>query len=75
MTALKRTRKETQSMSDSIKKELNSHDIAKLFAEDIKRYADVVGSLDDLSATNVYNGLEGYEQKGIDERYRTDKQI
>ena len=50
-------------MSNSIKKELNPHDIARLFAEDVKRYADVVGSLDDLSATNVYNVLEGYEQE------------
>ena len=50
-------------MSDGIKKELNPHDIARLFAEDVKRYADAVGSLDDLSATNVYNVLEGYEQE------------
>lgn len=50
-------------MSDSIRKELNPHDIARLFAEDVKRYADAVGSLDDLSATNVYNVLEGYEQE------------
>ena len=50
-------------MSDSTKKELNPHDIARLFAEDVKHYADAVGSLDDLSATNVYNVLEGYEQE------------
>ena len=50
-------------MSDSIRKELIPHDIARLFAEDVKRYADAIGPLDDLSATNVYNVLEGYEQK------------
>lgn len=56
-------RKETGSMSDSTKKALNPHDIARLFAEDVKRYVDIVGSTDDLSATNVYNVLGGYEQE------------
>lgn len=50
-------------MSDSTKKALNPHDIARLFAEDVKRYVDIVGSTDDLSATNVYNVLGGYEQE------------
>ena len=44
-------------------KQLNPHDIARLFAEDVKRYVDIVGSTDDLSATNVYNVLGGYEQE------------
>lgn len=44
-------------------KQLNPHDIARLFAEDVKRYVDIVGSTDDLSATNVYNVLSGYEQE------------
>lgn len=44
-------------------KQLNPHDIARLFAEDVKRYVDIVGLTDDLSATNVYNVLGGYEQE------------
>ena len=46
-----------------VQKQLNPHDIARLFAEDVKRYVDIVGSADDLSATNVYNILGGYEQE------------
>ncbi len=45
-----------------IQKQLNPHDIARLFAEDVKRYSDIVGSLDDLSATNVYDAINGYEK-------------
>lgn len=50
-------------MSDSTKETLNPHDIARIFAEDIKRYVDIVGSTDDLSATNVYNVFGGCEQE------------
>lgn len=49
-------------MSDSTRKELNSHDIARHFAEDVKNYVKITGSLDDLSATNVYDSLRGYEK-------------
>lgn len=45
-----------------IQKQLNPHDIARLFAEDVKRYSDIVGSLDDLSSTNVYDAINGYEK-------------
>lgn len=45
-----------------IQKQLNPHDIARLFAEDVKRYSDIVGSLEDLSATNVYDAINGYEK-------------
>lgn len=46
-----------------VQKQLNPNDIARLFAEDVKRYVDIVKSTDDLSATNVYNLLSGYEQE------------
>lgn len=44
-------------------KRTESTDIARLFAEDVKRYANAVGSLDDLSATNAYNVLKVYERE------------
>lgn len=46
-----------------VQKQLNPNDIARLFAEDVKRYVDIVKSTVDLSATNVYNLLSGYEQE------------
>ena len=49
-------------MSDCIMKTLNPHDIARHFAEDVENYVKITGSLDDLSATNVYDSLRGYEK-------------
>ena len=42
-----------------------THDFARIFAEDIKNYLDKGGSLDNLSATNVYDVLDGKGEEDI----------
>lgn len=51
-------------MEDTIDK-FATHDFARIFAEDIKNYLDKGGSLDNLSATNVYNVLGGKGEEDI----------
>lgn len=51
-------------MADTIDK-FATHDFARIFAEDIKNYLDKGGSLDNLSATNVYNVLDGKGEEDI----------
>lgn len=51
-------------MADTIDK-FATHDFARIFAEDIKNYLDKGGSIDNLSATNVYNVLDGKSEEDI----------
>lgn len=56
--------KEEKRMADTIDK-FATHDFARIFAEDIKNYLDKGGSIDNLSATNVYNVLDGKSEEDI----------
>ena len=56
--------KERRKMEDNIDK-YTTHDFARIFADDIKEYLERGGSTEGLSATNVYNVLDGEHAEDI----------
>ena len=51
-------------MEDNIDK-YTTHDFARVFADDIKEYLERGDSIEGLSATNVYNVLDGEHAEDI----------